>query len=177
MDELLSLRSYGRAIGRSDGPTFRVTWSEDAETVSWSGFDMTMDQFRKISYDTIAYATAVCRQMMYEWCPKPKLPRIRDRLSNITLGYSFVANPANGLAEAYLELSRRACLATVNGLMTDNDWDTAAVRRYLDQYEHLTRLLVLLVYLVGGQALRGTELFALEHCNSASTSRSVCVHA
>lgn len=114
---------------------------------------------------------------MYEWCPESDLTRIRDRLSNITLGYSFVADPANGLGEAYLELSRRACLATVNGLMTDDDWDTAAVRRYLDRYEHLTRLLVLLVYLVGGQALRGTKLFALEHCNSALTSRSVCVHA
>jgi hypothetical protein len=136
-----------------------------------------MDQFRKISHDTINCATAVCRQMMYEWCPESDLTRIRDRLSNTTLGYSFVADPANGLGEAYLELSRRACLATANGLMTDDDWDLVAVRRYLDRYDHLTHLLVLLVYLVGGQAPRGTELFALEHCNGASTSRGVCVHA
>jgi hypothetical protein len=115
--------------------------------------------------------------MMYEWCPEPNLTRICDRLLNITLGYLFVADPANGLGEAYLELSRRACLSTVNGLMTDDDWDTAAVRRYLDWYEHLTRLLVLLVYLVGGQAPRGTELFALEHCNSTLTSCLVCVYA
>jgi hypothetical protein len=27
--ELLSLRSYGRAFSRSDGPSFRVNWSED----------------------------------------------------------------------------------------------------------------------------------------------------
>jgi hypothetical protein len=114
---------------------------------------------------------------MYEWCPEPDLTCIRDRLSNITLGYSFVADPANGLGEAYFELSRRACLVTVNGLMTDDDWDEVAVRCYLGRYEYLTRLLVLLVYLVGGQALRGTEMFALEHCNGASTSRSVCVHA
>jgi hypothetical protein len=88
--------------------------------------------------------------MMYEWCPEFDLTRIRDRLYNTTLGYSFVADPANGLGEAYLELSRRACLATANGLMTDDDWDSVAVRRYLDWYDHLTRLLVLLVYLVGG---------------------------
>jgi hypothetical protein len=177
MDELLSLRNYGRAISRSDGPTFRVTWSQNTDIVSWGGVEMTMDQFRKISHDTIDCATAVCRQMMYEWCPESDLTRIRDRLSDTTLGYSFVADPANGLGEAYLELSRRACLATVNGLMTDDDWDSVAVRCYLDRYERLTHLLVLLVYLVGGQAPRGTELFALEHCNGASTSRSVCVHA
>jgi hypothetical protein len=177
MDEFLSLRNYGRAISRSDGPAFRVTWSQDADIVSWAGVYLSMDQFRKISHDTIDCATAVCRQMMYEWCPESDLTRIRDRLSNTALGYSFVTDPANGLGEAYLELSRRACLATVNGLMTDDDWDSVAVRHYLDRYDHLTRLLVLLVYFVGGQAPRGTELFALEHCNGASTSRGVCVHA
>jgi hypothetical protein len=128
-------------------------------------------------YNQSQQLNRVRRQMMYDWCPESNLTRIRDRLSNTTLGYSFVANPANGLGEAFLELSRRACLATVNGLMTDDDWDSVAVRRYLDRYDHLTRLLVLLVYLVGGQAPRGTELFALEHCNGASTSRGVCVHA
>lgn len=88
-----------------------------------------------------------------------------------------MSDPANSLGEAYLELSRRACLATVNGLMTDDDWDSVAVCCYLDQYDYLTRLLVLLVYLVSGQALRGTELFALEHSNGALTSCRVCVHA
>ena len=129
--------------------------------MSWAVVDLSMDQFRKIRHDTIDCATAVCRQIMYEWRPESDLTRIRDRLSDITLGYSFVDDPANGLEEAYLEFSRRACLATVNGLMTDNDWDSVAVRHYLNQYDHLTYLLVLLVYLVGGQAPRGTELFAL----------------
>jgi hypothetical protein len=34
MSELLSLRSYGRAISRSDGPSFRVNWHEDDQVVS-----------------------------------------------------------------------------------------------------------------------------------------------
>jgi hypothetical protein len=42
MNELLSLRDYGRVIGRSDGPSFRVTWSEDGETVSWDKHNMSM---------------------------------------------------------------------------------------------------------------------------------------
>jgi hypothetical protein len=32
--ELLSLRAYGRAVSRSDGPTFRVDWSDDSETLN-----------------------------------------------------------------------------------------------------------------------------------------------
>lgn len=100
-----------------------------------------------------------------------------DRLSNTAVGYSFVVDRANGLEEAYLELSRRACLATVNGLMTDDDWNSATIRSNLGWYDDLTQLLILMIYLVGGQAPRCTELFALEHCNGASMSRGVCVYA
>ena len=35
MGELLSLRSYGRAVSRTDGPSFRVRWSQDGQTVTW----------------------------------------------------------------------------------------------------------------------------------------------
>ena len=52
-----------------------------------------------------------------------------------------------------------------------------SIHRYLDLYDHITQLLVLSVYLVGGQALRGTKLLALEHCNRALTTRGVCVYA
>ena len=52
-----------------------------------------------------------------------------------------------------------------------------SIHRYLDLYNHITQLLVLSVYLVGGQAPRGTKLLALEHCNGASTTRGVCVYA
>jgi hypothetical protein len=61
--------------------------------------------------------------------------------------------------------------------MTDNDWDHKAVRRYLDQYIEMTLSVMLLILLLGGQAPRGTELSALEHCNGPSTTRGVCVYA
>ncbi|PVH91213.1 hypothetical protein DM02DRAFT_501558, partial [Periconia macrospinosa] len=86
----------------------------------------------------ITSAASTCNQLMYGWSPTFDLKVIRDKLSDTTAGYSFVMDPANGLSEAYLELSRRACLATVNGLMTDDAWDMTAVRRYLDWYHHMT---------------------------------------
>ena len=45
MGELLSLRSYGRAISRTDGPCFRVRWSGDRQMVSWPGGSLDLAQF------------------------------------------------------------------------------------------------------------------------------------
>ncbi|PVH98907.1 hypothetical protein DM02DRAFT_530185 [Periconia macrospinosa] len=177
MNELLSLRDYGRVISRSDGPSFRVTWSEDGQVVSWDNIHLSMAQFRQVGHDTLLATSALCKQLMYGWSPLFDLSGIRDNLACTTAGYSFVTESANGLVESYLELSRRASLDTVNGLMTDNDWNCQAVRRYLDQYFEMTELMMLLAYLVGGQAPRVTELSALEHCNGSSTSRGVCVYS
>jgi hypothetical protein len=52
MGELLSLRSYGRAFSRSDGPSFRVNWSEDSKTISWADEKVSMDQFRELGART-----------------------------------------------------------------------------------------------------------------------------
>ncbi|KAJ6267416.1 hypothetical protein PSV08DRAFT_229224 [Bipolaris maydis] len=177
MNELLSLRDYGRVISRSDGPSFLVTWSEDGQVVSWDNAQLSMAQSRQISHDTLLAASLLCKQLMYGWSPLFDLSCIHDNLACTTAGYSFVTDTANGLAESYLDLSRRASLDTVSGLMTDNDWNRQAVGQYLDQYSAMTELVMLLVYLVGGQASRVTELSALEHCNGPSTSRGICVYS
>ncbi|PVH94161.1 hypothetical protein DM02DRAFT_200271 [Periconia macrospinosa] len=150
MGELLSLRNYGRAFSRSDGPSFRVDWSEDGHEVSWDDFCLSMAQFRQIGYSALESAASSCNRLMYGWQPRCDLEQIRDRLSNNAEGYSFVSDPANGLLEAYLELSRRACLATVDGLMTDSSWDKDAVRRYLTMCDVLRQEIMELVHLKGG---------------------------
>jgi hypothetical protein len=177
MNELLSLRDYGRVISRSDGPSFRVTWSEDGQIVSWDNQHLSMSQFQQVGQDSLQATAAICSQLMYGWSPQIDLSQVHDDLSCNAAGYSFVTAPANGLVESYLEFSRRASLATVNGLTTDNDWDHKAVRRYLDQYVEMTSSMMLLVVLLGGQTPRITELSALEHCNGPSTTRAVCVYA
>jgi hypothetical protein len=177
MNELLSLRDYGRVISRSDGPSFRVAWSEDGQTISWDNQHLPMSQLRQIGQDWLQATAAICTQLMYGWSPQIDLSQIFDDLSCTAAGYSFVTASVNGIMESYLELSRRASLATVNGLMADNNWDLEAVRRYLDQYAEMTLSMMLLILLLSGHALRGTELSALEHCNGPSTTRGVCVYA
>lgn len=45
--ELLGLQAYRRAISRSDGPSSRVGWSEDGETLRWDGAELSMKAFRQ----------------------------------------------------------------------------------------------------------------------------------
>jgi hypothetical protein len=44
--ECQSLRDYGRVIGRTDPPSFLFRWSDDGQTISYDGKDVTMDSFR-----------------------------------------------------------------------------------------------------------------------------------
>jgi hypothetical protein len=113
---------------------------------------------------------------MYRWSPSIDISTLRDVLSDISYGYSFVTDPANGLTDAYLELSRRACLSDAEGLLTDDDWDTRPVCQYLDLQREFQDSIMLLISLFGGQMPCGTDLLAVAHCNSAANRRGILVY-
>ena len=175
MGELLSLRACGRAFSRADGPSFRVRWSEDSEMVSWDDGQISIDQFRRLGQVVLRTVEASMARLMYGLTPQIRLEGIRDQWSNQTPGYSFVSDPANNLASAYLALSSRVCLDPVGGVVTGDRWDLDAVRRYLREEDHLLLQLLLLMILRGGQAPRMPELTSLECSNGPCTSRGVYV--
>jgi hypothetical protein len=177
MGELLSLRSYGRAFSHSEGPSFRVHWSDDGQEVFWEKHRLTMSQFRRISGVVLEDARVYCKRLLYDWQPPCELMKVKDRLSSVAKGYSFVSDQDNELSNAYLELSRLACLAAADGLMTNDDWNMNAVWRYLKLHDDFLGLLMLLIFLFGGQVPRGTDLLAVEHYNSPSNRRGVCIYA
>ncbi len=176
MGELLSLRSYGRAFSRSDGPSFRVNWSEDSETVSWTGGKLSMDQFRDLGARVYDSAAASMSRLMYGLESQLHLDDIQDRLSAHEYGYSFVQDPANGLRSEYLKLSSRACLNPIDGLMSGERWNFDAVRRYLTEESNLVLLLFQLLFLRAGQGPRTLELSSIECYNGPTTSRGLYVH-
>lgn len=145
--------------------------------MAWEDRSMTMDQFRNIDRTALERARHYCSRLMYGWEPPCYLSEVKDILSNTTYGYSFVSDPANGLSDAYLELSKLACLTTTGALMTDDDWDRHAVRQYLDLYDELQRLVMLLICFYGGQWPRGTDILAVAHRNSADNRRGVCIYS
>jgi hypothetical protein len=62
MGELLILRSYGRTSSRSDGPSSRVNWSDDGQSVSRADGSLTMAQFRGIGRGALEHAISCCDQ-------------------------------------------------------------------------------------------------------------------
>lgn len=176
MGELLSLRSYGRAFSRSDGPSFRVNWSDDGETVSWSDGILSMKQFRELGARVHNQIAASTSRLMYGWEPQLELKDVRDRMSDHESGYSFIQDPANNLRSRYLDLSSRACLDPIDGLMSGERWNFDAVRRYLKEESSLVLLIFQMLALRAGQAPRTSELSSLECYNGPSTARGIYVH-
>jgi hypothetical protein len=175
MGELLSLRSYGRALSRTDGPSFRVNWSDNSETVSWDGGSLCMADLKRMGRHVIQSTEASLCRLMYGTPIEIQLEKLRDRLSNQDQGYSFVQDPANGLSSAYLDLSSRACLDPIGGLMASERWKTDAVLRYLKEETELLASIMLLCFLYGGQAPRTSEMFSIECQNGPATSRGLYV--
>jgi hypothetical protein len=174
--EFLSLRDYGRVIARTDPPAFMFRWSDDGQSINYDNVSITLQQFRTFAHEILAQAELVCARLMYDWKPRVSLKSIKDDLRNTTNGFSFVQHPGNDLVEAYLQLSARACSNTHDPLQANKTWNISAISRYLKLKEELLELILALLYVVGGQCPRGTELFSIEQCNSPSTERGVYIH-
>lgn len=135
-----------------------------------------MQHFRQLGDRALESANASLIRLMYGITPTIRLESMADRISNMTSGYSFVQDPTNELFSAYLNLSSRACLDPMDGLMFSERWNLDAVHRYLKEEAYFLTQLMLVMHLRGGQAPRSPELFSLECCNGPSTSRGVYIH-
>lgn len=65
MGELLSLRAFGRAGSRADGPSFGGFWSGDAKTVSWHDGRIDMVEFRNLDEVVLQSIRASVNRLMY----------------------------------------------------------------------------------------------------------------
>lgn len=157
LDGLFSLRTYGRSLSRSEGPSLRVTWSDDSQMISWENRLMAMNDFRSIGRLVLQRARWCSDRFMYGWTPPYHWSEVKDTLSNIQTGYSFVSDSANGFSGECLKLSRIACLVTNNSPMADNCWDNNRVRQYVGLYRELQKLVMLLIYLHSRSRPRGID--------------------
>ncbi|KAK2926318.1 hypothetical protein FoTM2_014687 [Fusarium oxysporum f. sp. vasinfectum] len=109
-EELFSLLVFGRAIAGSETPAFLLKWSDNGQILSYrDDIAVHMEQFRRLPKALLAHAESLCEQLMYGWKPLCDLSSVKDDMANTTHRFSFVNHPKNGLAEAYLELSLKAC--------------------------------------------------------------------
>lgn len=184
MGEFLSLLSYGASLRRCALPSFCFEWGQDGQEISWDGeFRLTMDSFRGLSHSILEAVSQGCQRLMFEWQPDlPDLRTLRDRLSDTSVGYSFVSDSANRLTDEYLLLLKRACLSPVDGLLkidhraSSSTWDFRSVRAYLVSHDAFLRMLMVLLHTTGGKGSRISELLALEHSNTAHQPRGLSLY-
>lgn len=183
LGELLSLLAYGCSLRRCTIPSFCFEWSDDGQEISWDGDNqLTMDAFRGLSRSILHAASQCCRRLLFDWEPDiTGMGQIRDRLSDVRLGYSFLSDPANRLGDRYLMLVERACLSSMRGLLkrdstSAGSWDFTSVRAYVRLHDDFLRMLMVLLHTTGGKGSRISELLSLEHSNTAFQPRGLCFY-
>ena len=184
LGEFLSLLAYGSSLRRAALPSFCFEWSNDSEEISWDGeYCLKMSDFRNLIYGILEAASQCCQRLMFEWEPECQNMRtLRDRLSDTSVGYSFVSDPANNLREEHLLLIERACLSPVDRLLTvdrgtaSSSWDIRSVRAYLSRHDDFLRVLMILLHLTGGKGGRISELLSLEIHNTTFQPRGLSLY-
>jgi hypothetical protein len=144
--------------------------------VRWDNGALTLGQLRSLGCRALERAKVSLHRLLYGVVPDLKLDRLRDKMSNMHIGYSFVQDPSNDLSKAYLQLYSRACLDPADGLMSSESWKMDAVRRYLKEEMDLLINIMLIMFLRGGQAPRTTEFLSIESYNGPSTPRGLYIH-
>ena len=175
LEELQSLRDFGRVMSRTDAPSFLLRWSDDGQVI-WHGdrFSLTMKRYRGLARHFLAKAEALSNSLMFDLRPNIDLISLKDDMMNAHSGFSFVQHPQNGLADAYLELSSKACTTRRGGLFKDGRWDWGAIFQYEKQADTLVEMLAGGLHTACGQSPRASELLGLECTNGSSTVRGIC---
>src|ERR1700722_4647402 len=110
---------------------------------------------------------------MFGLKPAIDLAKVKDDLLNVQSGFSFIQHPKNCIANVYLELLRKACTNCGNGLFQKGRWDWKAIFLYWKRGEQLLEMLMCLLYMLGGQVLRGLKLFSIKYQNGPLTKRRI----
>ncbi|KAH7190073.1 hypothetical protein DER44DRAFT_851671 [Fusarium oxysporum] len=176
-EELFSLLAYGRAIASSETPAFLLTWSDDGQTVSYKDeISVHMEKFRRLPMTLLERAEALCSELMYGWRPPCDLSSVKDDMSNTTHGFSFVSHPKNGLTDAYLELSLKACTNQASPLSRKGKWHRKAVLAFFKKEEAMREVLADLMLITCGGQPRSPDLLEVRVRNHRTAERNFYIY-
>jgi hypothetical protein len=82
-----------------------------------------MQGFRDLARHFLLTAEGIYKDLIFGLKPAIDLATVKDDLSNIQSGFSFIQHPKNYIANVYLELSRKACTNCGNGLFGMGGWN------------------------------------------------------
>ena len=163
-------------IARTDPPSFLLHWSDDEETLFYGDdFSLTMESFRGLADHFLSKAEELCADLLFDLDVVVDLTKVKDDMTNVQNGFSFVQHPSNRLAHVYLDLSAKACTARRNGLFRNGQWDWKAIFSYRRKAEALEEMMLGGLHTACGQVPRAPELLGLECENGSSTERGLYV--
>lgn len=82
-----------------------------------------MQDFCRLPKHFLNKARQLCDELMFDLHPVINLAKTKDDMANTETSFSFVSHAPNRLADAYLELSTKACTTHRGGLLRRGRWD------------------------------------------------------
>jgi hypothetical protein len=134
-----------------------------------------MEEFRRLPTALLERAESLCAELMYGWKPPCDLFSVKDDISNTTHGFSFVSHLKNGLTEAYLKLSLKACTSQASPLSRRGKWHRKAVLALLKKEEALREVLADLMLMTCGGQPRSPNLLEVRVRNHGTAERNFYV--
>jgi hypothetical protein len=167
-----SLLAYSRQASMAGTGKPSVVWSGDGQTLIYRGRDLGMQEFRDFVASLIDSAERILtEELLFGVAQWADLRKLREDMAQKQAGYSFVAEPGNGLEGG---LAR-----TLENLRRSPMWESMvdvgqgmlrfrprAVQIYKEQVQAFLELLLLLMHITGGQPARGTEITTLRYANA-----------
>lgn len=179
---ILTLRAHGRRIRNNATHAGYVSWTEDFSQLSFKDIRFNLTRFRTFLQTELSLLDDDLHQLsLYKAgseIPTFDLAQIKDNAANQECGWSFLQGETlqqwkRSILERVLndpDLQRRFFRGHSKGgqLPTSDTWDTCSAQEYLKiERQFLTRL-ALLLFILGGQPPRGTELFSIRFRNTVS---------
>jgi len=168
--------SYGRFIAKSIGPDPKLHYNKETETISLINANVhcKIDDFKRMPRHVLRSATKLLNKLFF----RKRLPAIDlkalgdDNMRKGDPGYWISQTLSEGEAFNFMvDLETE----TQHLLGKDGKYDWRKVKEYLRDKQEFLELLMLLIFLTGGQSPRGPELGTVKFRNSAKTLRNVVV--
>ncbi|TEY20812.1 hypothetical protein BOTCAL_1739g00010 [Botryotinia calthae] len=175
------LCSFGKQINEVTTSLGYIIWTDDGEYLSYKGLELGMTDLKKFLSTQTAIAQSLLEELLYvhpdeerdNIVPPINLYKLKDDPANSKPGWSFLDDPRN----EHLQGHDRWLLNRVldegwlqqEFLMKDTKavWRRKTAEQYLQKANTFLERLLLLIHMLGGQFVRGTELLSLQLCNTA----------
>lgn len=168
-----------RGIASREAARPTVSWSLDRTYMRVHGQKMTMESVRNFVHEMWEELLTAMVAVGISWARlERKAPEIMDDMSSNRAGYYYLNDERNGHFKDYLKHTvlvenKFELVKVLNGRTL---WNTVAITDYLRLIEDVTDRLLVLFYVLGGQAPRQSELLAMKYYNHKTNPRNVFIH-